>query len=61
MKGTAKLSLKSDKLPFKIKQNRYSVIELIGSGQFASVYKGIDHENGNRKVAIKIIKEDSLL
>lgn len=47
LKGTAKLSLKSDALPFKVKKDRYTVVELIGSGQFASVYRGIDHENKN--------------
>ena len=30
MKGTAKLSIRSDNLPFKLKQDRYTVIELIG-------------------------------
>ena len=43
MKGTAKLSLRSDVLPLKIKEGWYTLIEMIGSGQFANVYKGIDH------------------
>ena len=32
MKGTAKLSIWSDNLPFKLKEERYTVIELIGQG-----------------------------
>ena len=36
---------------------RYEIIERIGSGGMADVYKGMDHKL-NRYVAIKVLKSD---
>ncbi|MEW3478547.1 protein kinase, partial [[Clostridium] symbiosum] len=41
----------------KLLDNRYEIIERIGTGGMAVVYKGLDHRL-NRLVAVKILKEE---
>lgn len=45
LKETAKLSLKSIDPFTKMKDGRYTIIEQIGSGEFASVFKAIDNQS----------------
>ena len=47
----------SDKYIGKMLDNRYEILELIGKGGMALVYKARCHRL-NRYVAIKILKED---
>ena len=43
----------------KILDNRYEILEVIGVGGMAVVYKAMDHRL-NRKVAVKILKDEFL-
>lgn len=48
-----------DSLIGRILDNRYKIIELIGSGGMANVYKGTDVSD-NRTVAVKVLREEFL-